>query len=114
MTKRAKSQSCGFIEMYNHPPIVGVPAQKRKEKEPDLSPNLANKNSWLWELRRPSNMSEAEMAEWESEGKYLYLLLNQYVDLRFQAIGCSGPERKRRWIVFKNKWRSNSPSSSAA
>ncbi|KAJ7805044.1 hypothetical protein B0H14DRAFT_3485622 [Mycena olivaceomarginata] len=42
MTKRAKR----------------APAQKRKEKEPDLSPNPANKNGWLWELRRPSNMSD--------------------------------------------------------
>ncbi|KAJ7790449.1 hypothetical protein B0H14DRAFT_2626000 [Mycena olivaceomarginata] len=44
-------------------------------KEPDFA-NPANKNSWLWELRRPSNMSEAEMVKWESEGKYPYLLLN--------------------------------------
>ncbi|KAJ6607969.1 hypothetical protein B0H10DRAFT_2304322 [Mycena sp. CBHHK59/15] len=41
---------------------------KQMEKEADLSPNPANKNGWLWELRRPSNMTDTEMAQWESEG----------------------------------------------
>ncbi|KAJ7501520.1 hypothetical protein B0H11DRAFT_2224403 [Mycena galericulata] len=47
------------------------PAEKRKNKEAaqaaiDADPK--NKNGWLWELRRPSNMSEKEMLEWQEEG----------------------------------------------
>ncbi|KAJ6521770.1 hypothetical protein DFH09DRAFT_1330882 [Mycena vulgaris] len=47
-------------------------AEKRKEKELEaltaLDPNPANKNGWLWELRRPSNMTDIEMQQWEREG----------------------------------------------
>ncbi|KAJ7339721.1 hypothetical protein DFH08DRAFT_1013175 [Mycena albidolilacea] len=69
-SKRSRPAPEGGVQMTKR--AKRAPAQKRKEKEPDLSPNPANKNGWLWELRRPSNMSEAEMAEWESEGKYPY------------------------------------------
>ncbi|KAJ7821593.1 hypothetical protein B0H14DRAFT_2599088 [Mycena olivaceomarginata] len=71
-SKRSRPAPEGGVQMTKR--AKRAPAQKRKEKEPDLSPNPANKSGWLWELRRPSNISEAEMAEWESEGKYPYLL----------------------------------------
>ncbi|KAJ7328335.1 hypothetical protein DFH08DRAFT_815835 [Mycena albidolilacea] len=69
-SKRSRPAPEGGVQMTKQ--AKRAPAQKRKEKEPDFSPNPANKNSWLWELQRSSNMSEAEMVEWESEGKYPY------------------------------------------
>ncbi|KAJ7192524.1 hypothetical protein GGX14DRAFT_406322 [Mycena pura] len=39
-----------------------------KEKETDFFLNPANMNSWLWELRQPTNMTEVGMAERELEG----------------------------------------------
>ncbi|KAJ7089398.1 hypothetical protein C8R44DRAFT_556861, partial [Mycena epipterygia] len=33
-----------------------------------IDPNPANKNGWLWELRRPSNMTDNEMVQWQREG----------------------------------------------
>ncbi|KAJ7139000.1 hypothetical protein C8R44DRAFT_867171 [Mycena epipterygia] len=48
------------------------PAERRREKQLEalttLDANPANKNGWLWELRRPSNMSDSEMLLWEREG----------------------------------------------
>ncbi|KAJ7790439.1 hypothetical protein B0H14DRAFT_2625990 [Mycena olivaceomarginata] len=44
-----------------------APVQKRRwgvgGRSQIFAPNPANKNSWLWELQQPSNMSEAEMGE---------------------------------------------------
>ncbi|KAJ7656586.1 hypothetical protein B0H17DRAFT_1213791 [Mycena rosella] len=45
--------------------------EQRREKQlealTNLDPNPANKNGWLWELRRPSNMTDIEMQNWESD-----------------------------------------------
>ncbi|KAJ7699821.1 hypothetical protein B0H14DRAFT_3652410 [Mycena olivaceomarginata] len=55
-SKRSRPAPEGGVQMTKR--AKRAPAQKRKEKEPDLSPNPANKNGWLWELRQPSNMSD--------------------------------------------------------
>ncbi|KAJ7166380.1 hypothetical protein C8R43DRAFT_1103994 [Mycena crocata] len=48
------------------------PTAKRSEKDIEslttIEANPANKNGWLWELRRPSNMTDNEMLQWEREG----------------------------------------------
>ncbi|KAJ7079192.1 hypothetical protein C8R44DRAFT_909231 [Mycena epipterygia] len=56
MTKRAKRK----------------PAEKRRKKQlqalTTIDPNPVNENGWLWELRRPSNMTDNEMVQWQREG----------------------------------------------
>ncbi|KAJ7212369.1 hypothetical protein C8J57DRAFT_1539218 [Mycena rebaudengoi] len=47
------------------------PAERKKDKQAlqaayDADPK--NKNGWLWELRKPSNMTNEEMKQWEEEG----------------------------------------------
>ncbi|KAJ7925670.1 hypothetical protein B0H13DRAFT_1862929 [Mycena leptocephala] len=85
-TKRPNQGIGGGVQMTKR-----AQTQKRKERETNLSPNPANKNGWLWELRRPSNMTDAEMTEWESENIPI-----------FRGIGCSGHEQKQRSIASKN------------
>jgi hypothetical protein len=61
-------------------PDVEKPAERRRNKQAAEAAQIAydadpkNKNGWLWELRKPSNMSEKEMQTWEEEGtSYLRL-----------------------------------------
>ncbi|KAJ7711700.1 hypothetical protein B0H16DRAFT_1744912 [Mycena metata] len=65
--KRSRPNTGGSVQMSTR--TKRTPAQKRAEKDLNRTdPNPANKNGWLWELRRPSNMTDTEMRDWETEG----------------------------------------------
>ncbi|KAJ7719106.1 hypothetical protein B0H16DRAFT_1795918 [Mycena metata] len=65
--KRSRPNTGGSVQMSTR--TKRTPAQKRAEKDLNrIDPNPANKNGWLWELRRPSNMTDTEMRDWETEG----------------------------------------------
>ncbi|KAJ7237258.1 hypothetical protein C8J57DRAFT_1247266 [Mycena rebaudengoi] len=47
------------------------PAARKKDEQALQAAYYAdpkNKNGWLWELRKPSNMTNEEMKQWEEEG----------------------------------------------
>lgn len=73
MTRRRKSECHPILIIFQVLTFLSEkPAERRREKQLEalttLDANPANKNGWLWELRRPSNMSDSEMLLWEREG----------------------------------------------